>query len=167
MNQNNTPFNQANGQQQGYYQQPGNGQPGQQPRPGYQQQYQQPGNSQPGQQPRPGYQQQYQQPMPGYQQPYQQYQQPQYQYTQQVIYQQPKTNGIGLAGFILSICALVFCWVPILDILLWGLGLIFSLIGLFKAPRGFAIAGMVISLLFVIMAVVAFIVFGAAIVAMG
>lgn len=108
-------------------------------------------------------QQQYQQQ---YQQPYYQ-QQPQVQYTQQVYYQQPKSNGLGMAGFVLAICALVFCWVPVVDILLWALGLIFSFIGIFKAPRGFAIAGLVISLLFVVTAVVAFMAFGAAMIALG
>lgn len=50
-------------------------------------------------------------------------------------YQQPSgTNVLGVVGFILS-----FCLSPI--------GLIISLIALAKAPRGFAIAGVIIGLL--------------------
>lgn len=49
-------------------------------------------------------------------------------------FQQPRSNTLGLVGFILS-----FCLSPI--------GLILSLIGLGKPPRGFAIAGVVIGLL--------------------
>ncbi|MCB9831436.1 MAG: hypothetical protein H6807_03105 [Planctomycetes bacterium] len=47
-----------------------------------------------------------------------------------------QSNTLGLLGFILS---LTCCLAP--------LGLVFSLIGLAKAPRGFAIAGLLISLL--------------------
>jgi hypothetical protein len=56
-----------------------------------------------------------------------------------VVHQQP-SNGIGVAGFICSLIGLVFCGVPGI------IGLILSLIGLAKEPRGFAIAGVVISL---------------------
>lgn len=56
-----------------------------------------------------------------------------------------KKNGIGTAGFILALCGLVFCWVPILDWILWFLGFLFSFIGVFKKPRGLSIAGLVIS----------------------
>ncbi|MDE6359650.1 MAG: hypothetical protein K2L39_00275 [Muribaculaceae bacterium] len=68
-----------------------------------------------------------------------------------IINQQPvKKNGLGTAGFVLSILALVFCWAPVLDFILWVLGAIFSVIGLFKAPRGLAVAGTVISFLGII-----------------
>ena len=56
-----------------------------------------------------------------------------------------KKNGIGTAGFILAIIGLVFCWVPVLDYILWFLGLLFSFIGVFKKPRGLSIAGLIIS----------------------
>jgi hypothetical protein len=62
---------------------------------------------------------------------------------------QPK-NGIGTAGFVLALIALCFCWVPVLDWILWLLGLIFSFIGVFKQPKGLAIAGLAISLIVVI-----------------
>ena len=47
-----------------------------------------------------------------------------------------KTNGIGIAGFILALISLLICWIPILSWVLWVLGAIFSFVGLFKTPRG-------------------------------
>lgn len=75
-----------------------------------------------------------------------------------IIQQAPEkaSNGLGTAGFILALLALVFCWVPVLDWILWILGLVFSLIGVFKAPRGFAIAGLVISLFVLILLILVF-----------
>ena len=78
------------------------------------------------------------------QQPFYAPQQPQYIYIQQP---EPKSNGLGVAGFVLAMLGLLLCWVPVLDWILWVLGLIFSFIGVFKQPRGFAIAGLVISLI--------------------
>lgn len=74
-----------------------------------------------------------------------------------------KSNGLGTAGFILALLALIFCWVPGLDWVLWILGLIFSLIGVFRTPRGLAIAGLVISLIGLILLIVVFGAIGAAI----
>ena len=80
--------------------------------------------------------------------------QPQYQYQPRPQPQpQPlannvavaKKNGKATAGLVLSIIALVLCWVPILNIVLWLLGTIFSFIGVFRSPRGKAIAGLIIS----------------------
>lgn len=69
-----------------------------------------------------------------------------------VIVQQTasKSNGLGTAGFVLALLALVLCWIPVLDFILWLLGLIFSFCGVFKQPRGLAIAGLVISLIGII-----------------
>ena len=71
---------------------------------------------------------------------------------QTVIINQPikKSNGIGVAGFVLALIGLIFCWVPILNWILWILGLIFSFIGVFKKPKGLAIAGLVISCIWII-----------------
>jgi hypothetical protein len=56
-------------------------------------------------------------------------------------YRQPPTNGLGIAGFIVSLVGLVAtCGV------LCPLGLLLSLFGLLKRPRGFAIAGTLIGL---------------------
>lgn len=57
-----------------------------------------------------------------------------------------KSNGLGTAGFVLALLALLGCWVPVLNCILWLLGFIFSFIGIFKSPRGLAIAGLCISL---------------------
>ena len=59
-------------------------------------------------------------------------------------------NGIGTAGFVLALIGLILCWIPILDWILWLLGVIFSFIGVFRAPRGLAIAGLVISFIGII-----------------
>ena len=59
-------------------------------------------------------------------------------------------NGIGTAGFVLALIGLIFCWVPILNWILWILGVIFSLIGVFKRPKGLSIAGLVISFIWII-----------------
>ena len=56
----------------------------------------------------------------------------------------------------LALLALFLGWVPVLGWILWLLGLIFSVVGLFKTPRGFAIAGLVISLLGLILLLVVF-----------
>lgn len=92
------------------------------------------------------------------QQPQGQYPPQQPPYTQQIIINQPpvKKNGLGTAGFVLALLALVFCWIPILDFILWLLGAIFSVIGLFKAPRGLAIAGTVISFFGIIVLILFF-----------
>lgn len=63
-----------------------------------------------------------------------------------IIEREPQQkNGLGLAGFILALIALFLDWIPLIGWVLWLLGAIFSIIGLFKQPRGFAIAGFVIS----------------------
>lgn len=64
--------------------------------------------------------------------------------------QEKKSNGMGTAGFVLSLIALLLCWIPVLDWILWFLGVIFSFVGVFKSPRGLAIAGLVISFIGII-----------------
>lgn len=56
-------------------------------------------------------------------------------------------NGIGTAGFVVAMVDLVFCWAPVLNVLLWLVGLVLSAIGLFRKPKGLAIAGYCISIL--------------------
>lgn len=82
---------------------------------------------------------------PPTQSPYQNYNQPPVQ----------EKNGIGLAGFILSIVAFVLFWVPIINGICWLLGLILSIVGMFKKPKGLAIAGLVISLIGVVFFILA------------
>lgn len=66
---------------------------------------------------------------------------------QTIILQQGETNGTGTAGFVLALIALFLGWIPILGWIIWVLGLVFSFVGIFKKPKGLAIAGLVISLL--------------------
>lgn len=77
---------------------------------------------------------------------------------QTIIIQQPapRSNGLGTAGFVLALIALFLGWIPVVGWIMWLLGLIFSACGIFKAPRGLAIAGLVISLLGMILLLVVF-----------
>ena len=70
-----------------------------------------------------------------------------------IINQQERrsTNGLGTAGFILALLGLIFSWVPGLG---WALGLIFSFVGIFRTPRGLAIAGLVISCIALIVLII-------------
>lgn len=70
--------------------------------------------------------------------------------TTTVIVKGSHSNSIGTAGFVFALLGLIFCWVPGIDLILWFLGLIFSIIGLFKAPRGMAIAGFILSFVVII-----------------
>ena len=65
-----------------------------------------------------------------------------------------KSNGIGTAGFVLALIALFLGWIPYIGWVLWFLGFLFSFIGLFKKPAGLAIAGLVISLIGIIVLIV-------------
>ena len=67
-----------------------------------------------------------------------------------------KSNGLATAGFVLALISLFLSWVPVLGWVMWFLGLLFSFIGVFKSPRGFAIAGLIISLIDIILIVVVF-----------
>lgn len=65
-----------------------------------------------------------------------------------------QTNGIGTAGFVLALLSFLFDWIPGVGWIVWFLGALFSFIGLFKRPRGLAIAGFVLSFIGVIVLVV-------------
>ena len=58
-----------------------------------------------------------------------------------------KSNGLGTAGFVLALCGILFSWIPGFNWVLWALGFIFSFVGIFRKPKGLAIAGLVISCL--------------------
>jgi hypothetical protein len=69
--------------------------------------------------------------------------------------QQPQqSNGIGTAGFVLALITIFLGWIPVLGWILWILGLILSFVGVFKKPKGLAIAGLVISLIGIILIIV-------------
>ncbi len=72
--------------------------------------------------------------------------------------QEPKKekNGIGLTGFILSILCLVTSWAPGVNIAMWLLGFVFSAVGVFRKPKGFAIAGLVISMISIVLILLLF-----------
>ncbi|WP_297729746.1 hypothetical protein [uncultured Porphyromonas sp.] len=70
-------------------------------------------------------------------------------YVQNVV-QSPQKNSLGTAGFVLSLVALLVGWVPVLGWIVWILGAIFSGIGIFRKPRGLAIAGVCISFFWLI-----------------
>lgn len=58
-----------------------------------------------------------------------------------------ESNTIGKAGFFINLVALVLGMTgigAIAGFILWLLGTLFSIIGLFKRPRGMAIAGIVL-----------------------
>lgn len=61
--------------------------------------------------------------------------------------QRYKSNGLGTAGFITSLLGLLLSWVPALGWILWLVGALLSLIGVFKSPRGLAITGIILSLI--------------------
>lgn len=77
-------------------------------------------------------------------------------YPQQQPYMPPvrKSNTVGTVGFIFSLLAIFFGWVPFIGIISWFVGLICSLIGVFSAPRGLAVAGLIISIVSVILGVI-------------
>lgn len=70
--------------------------------------------------------------------------------------QKSESNGTGTAGFVLALIALFFGWIPILGWILWLLGLILSFVGIFKKPKGLAIAGLVVSLIGIILLIFIF-----------
>jgi len=57
---------------------------------------------------------------------------------QTVVIEQPPSNGLGTAGFVLSLIGFITCG------LLCPLGFLLSLFGMLKPPRGLAIAGTIL-----------------------
>lgn len=58
-----------------------------------------------------------------------------------------RSNGAGGLGFALALIGLLFFWVPVVGVVFWFLGLLFSFAGVFSAPRGFAFSGVAVSAL--------------------
>ena len=58
-----------------------------------------------------------------------------------------KKNSMGTTGFILALFGILLCWVPILNLILWTAGLVFSIIGICKrqTKKGLALTGLIIS----------------------
>ena len=59
-----------------------------------------------------------------------------------------------MAGFVLALLGLFLGWVPVLGWILWVLGLIFSVIGVFRTPKGLAIAGLIITFIGLIVLII-------------
>jgi hypothetical protein len=76
-----------------------------------------------------------------------------------VYVQAQPSNGLGIAGFITSLVGLITCG------LLCPIGLLLSLIAIFKRPRGFAIAGLIIGLVGTAIPIVIFLIWGIGILA--
>lgn len=63
---------------------------------------------------------------------------------------QPRSNGIGTAGFVFALLSILFSWAPGVNFIIWFLGLLFSFIGLFRRPRGLATVGFILSIIGII-----------------
>ena len=83
---------------------------------------------------------------------------------QPIIINQQPSNGIGTAGFVISLVTLLLGWIPVFGWVLWVVGLILSAVGMTKKPRGLAIAGLIISLIGIVFLLV---IFGAIVSAVG
>ena len=59
---------------------------------------------------------------------------------------------MGTAGFVLSLISLALCWLPVFNVILFLLGLAFSIVGvsLRNRKKGLAIAGLAISVVVLI-----------------
>ena len=58
-----------------------------------------------------------------------------------------RKNGLGLAGFIISIVAAATSWIYIYGWIVWLVGIVLSIIAVFWRPRGFAYWGVIISII--------------------
>ena len=65
-------------------------------------------------------------------------------------------QGIGTAGFVFALLGILLSWIPVVDFVIWFLGLLFSFIGLFKSPRGLAITGFILSIIGIIIIIAIF-----------
>ena len=88
-----------------------------------------------------------------------QQQQGYYAQPQQVFVQAPPSNGLGIAGFVTGLIGLVFCWVPWFGVLLAGIGVVLSAIGISSGKKkgasiGLAIAGLVCGIIALIPAII-------------
>jgi len=63
-------------------------------------------------------------------------------------------NGIGVAGFVLSLIGLIFCWVPVFNFFLVIPGLIMSIVGACRKPRGLSVAGIILACVAIIVFII-------------
>lgn len=69
-------------------------------------------------------------------------------------YPQQQSNTPGLLGFIFSLVVLVLGWIPFVGIFAWIAGLVLSIVGLQRQPKGLAKAGLIISIITFVIAVI-------------
>lgn len=78
---------------------------------------------------------------------------------QPVIVMQPaNSNGMGTAGFVTGLIGLIFCWVPVLGIILAALGIIFGGVASSASRKAgtnnsLAIAGLVLGVIALVIAI--------------
>lgn len=68
----------------------------------------------------------------------------------------PKSNGVGVAGFIISILCAFFSWIPGVNVFLWIVGVVLCCIGMTRQPKGLAVAGFIISLFALLLTILFF-----------
>lgn len=82
-----------------------------------------------------------------------------------------RKNSIGTIGFMLALIGLILGWLPAVGLpgwvqtaswVVWLAGLIFSFIGVFRVPRGLAIAGLILTFLGLILIIVIVVLAGVA-----
>ena len=66
-----------------------------------------------------------------------------------------ESNNWGLIGFICTLLAYLLSFLGA-QLLFWPLGFVFSIIGLFKKPRTFAIIGLLLSILYLAISIFVF-----------
>lgn len=62
-----------------------------------------------------------------------------------LVREESQKNTAASVGFVCALIGMFLSWVPVLGWVMWITGLVGSIVGLFKEPRGKAIAGLVIS----------------------
>ena len=67
--------------------------------------------------------------------------------SQQIIVHSIRSNGVGVAGFVMAVISIFIGWIPFIGAIPLGLAILFSIIALFRSPRGLAIAGLIVSLI--------------------
>ncbi|MBR2551328.1 MAG: hypothetical protein IKE92_15220 [Clostridiales bacterium] len=73
------------------------------------------------------------------------------------IQPEKRPNGIAVAGLIMGIFTMAFCWIPGLPLISGLLGLIFSIAGIAKKDaraKGAAVAGLILSIAGIILSIV-------------
>ena len=84
---------------------------------------------------------------------------------------QKPTNSMGIAGMVIGILSYCFCWVPVLGLILGLIGVILSGVGMSRKERcrlnGFAIAGLILSIIAMVLGLIMTIILLAALGAAG